>query len=209
MSITKLLERHGYKQVSLSRSEDVGAGRTAELRRKFASRLAELSEVRLRPPILPSVDARITSSLMPYAWPEEARELYSVSDGESSTGFFAPELEFLRAEYSMKLFAANREAIEMGLLPAELRSMLPIFRDSVGNQLVVPLVDPSKDPKKGVLFVSMESASVWQVSKCLTFLVTRLLRMKDCNAAAGRIVCPGDFRSLNGLEAAVATEVER
>lgn len=182
------------------------SGRTAELRRKFASRLAELSGVRLRSPASEHQLARLCKASNADGLPEGLAELYSVADGEASSGFFAPELEFLRSDYAIKLLQANDEALSMGLLPHDVKNTIPIFRDSVGNQIVVT---HSRAASSGLVgFVDMEQARFVHISKSVGHLICRLVQMKKLNEKAGFAACPGDFRHLTQLELDVAGRVE-
>jgi hypothetical protein len=197
------------KQLLPRRSEDVvqktPVGRTAQLRQKFASRLAEFSEVRLREPASEEQVERLRELVSPVPLPEEVVELYSTADGEASCGFFVPELEFLRSDYSAKLFQANREALAMGLLPREVEGAIPIFRDSVGNQIVVR----SMSTRGEVVFVDMGNATVHAIEASVRSMIRRLVLMKNANDHAGEIVCPGDFRSLTSTELEIASSVGR
>jgi len=204
MSIKKLLEQ--YRQSGQPKIAPPPApGRTAELKRKFASRLAELSEVRLRSPASDLQIERLHRAVGVSDLPLAVIELYSVADGETTSGFFAPELEFLRVDYVEKLLQANSEACMTGLLPPALEHCLPLFRDSVGNQVVV-MLGPVKCGE--IAFVDMEQPKVSVISKSTGHFINRLIQMKRINEEAGTAKCPGDFRNLSAAEFGVANSVE-
>ena len=206
MNIAKLLEQYRQPEQSPVASPEPARGRTAELKRKFASRLAELSEVRLRPPVSDLLIAKLRRAVFRSDLPQEVLELYSVADGETTSGFFVPELEFLRVDYVLKLLQANDEAHKMGLLPATLESCVPLFRDSVGNQIVVMLGPVELCGQ--IAFINMEQPKLQVISRSTGHLISRLAQMKRMNQEAGKATCPGDFRNLTSAELVVASSVE-
>ncbi len=204
MNISILLDQYRCTEKPVVNLSEPAVGRTEALRRKFASRLAELSEVRLRAPASESQVAKLSRAAGVAGLPQEVLELYSLADGESTSGFFAPELEFLRVDYVDQLLRANGEAHAMGLLPAASKSCMPIFRDSVGNQLVV-MLEP--EMRGQIAFINMETSGFGVVSSSTGNLIHRLIRMKRANEV-GTTSCPGDFRMLTPAEIDIANSIE-
>jgi hypothetical protein len=202
VNISNLLEKYREPEHREVPVPGGGVGRLALLREKFASRLAEATEVRLRAPATSTQMAIFARAVDPNALPEGIIELYMTADGETSSGFFVPELEFLRIDYSVELWGANSEALAQGLLPPSLRCPLPIFRDSIGNQIVVIL--DSAALYNQMAFIDMEKASCRIVSKSVESFVARLVQMKKINEDSVATKCPGDFRSLTSVELEVA-----
>lgn len=182
-------------------------GRAAQLRAKFASQLADLSRVDFREPASDKEIDSLRAVFGTGGLPGHVADLYRLADGECSQGVFVPQLEFLRVEFVVALKAANETAISMKVLPKELVGSVPIFRDSIGNQLVL-IEGGVSSLQGGVYYLDMESLEARIVSETLPALIERLVQMHEQNAGASKLQCPGDFRRLSQAEEVIASRVE-
>lgn len=184
-----------------------GITRGEQLRRKYAQKILEVTVVGLRTPAESEV-AALEASISPARLPKSIRSVYSVCDGECTSGFFAPSLEFLRCSYVAKWKAGNREAVVAGAIPDVVAAMLPIMRDVVGNQLLLPLREEHEQIDTPVFYLNLESFSIRMVSSGVQFLFRRLLDMREANLSSGFVSCSGDFRALTAKETEIAKSIE-
>jgi hypothetical protein len=187
-----------------SKPTEVG-GRTAELRRKFAARLDDVSRIAFRSPAPEEAIERLAEHVLPMELSQDHREMYTVADGECSIGVFLPNIEFLRVDYVKAVLDANRQAVSMGALSRLVLSALPVFRDLAGNQFSIVA---RSDLKPGVYFLNLEELEMRMISTSLRRFAERLVRMNERNRQAASVVCPGDFRTLSQEEVAIAEGVE-
>jgi hypothetical protein len=71
---------------------------------------------------------------------------------------------------------------------------IPLFKDAVNHSAV--LIGPQL-PDFGVHYIDVDSMSATLVSRSLTQVIERLLRMHEASVAPGHTVCQVDLRDLN------------
>lgn len=184
-----------------------GITRGEMLRRKFATKLLEVSAVGLRQPSIDNIRL-LQEGILPFHLPLHIRHFYEQCDGEFSSGFFAPYLEFLRCEYVLKWSMAHRSAVDAGALPSSILRMAPIFRDKVGNELFVLTFAREGVAESPVMFLDLDAFLIRQVSIGIQQFFTRLVAMRQANIDAGIPVCFGDFRNLSEKETEIALRIE-
>jgi hypothetical protein len=171
-----------------------GTGRSAELRRKYAAALADVTRRALRPPASQADLIRLAEVLSPSPIPAEVDALYALANGEVSEGLFLPELKFLPAPTAADLCRGNRSIADGGPVGAVLKAGLPLFGGAAGDQLV--LVSASAE-NAGVYYIDADDYTATRVGADLIGFFHRLVEMHKGNRAAGRTVFSGELDSFS------------
>lgn len=192
-----------------SPAEVTTAGRTAELRRKYAALLNEQTKKALRPAADERTLEKLMSAVRPRSVPSGLIGLYEFADGEFNSGVLLPELEFLRVEYALKAMEANRRAHEMDLLPKFMAHSVPFMRNAVGSHIFMMAGFEGLPEDPSVYLLDNEELMVLRLSGSLPSFITRIILMREANDKQRGPVCTGDFRDLSPVEQDVAMRVEQ
>lgn len=205
--LTYLREQDSRSPASAA-TTDFGQGRGAELRRKYAAKLDEQARKALRAGAAVETFLRLNAAISPLTIPAALVDIYRIADGECSSGFLLPDIEFMRIDYVMAAIEANARVCEMEVLPKHLTEMIPFMRDGIGNQILVRAVNLGEPSDESIYFLDAQELRLSVISNNLFKFFKRIEEMHCANKLEGAVVCPGDFRFLTVREREIARAIE-